>query len=201
MSIATHRPKAVVIAPTFSPASGDLKALIEAKREGYLWRSDLTPDRVQAVRKQLADAERACLPPNPVVVASWLMKLTKLVTNAPAELSRELTEVIFEVCGDIPAGAWNPESRLAWTRQPDRNGYPVGSRWPAPGELYTHLLPFAEAIRAEVTNLRAILAMAKRPSEPERKRPDAKELARAGALVAEVIRELRATSGETENRA
>ncbi|GBD55920.1 hypothetical protein [Gluconobacter wancherniae] len=112
MSIATQRPSAVVIAPTFSPASGDLKVLIEAKREGYLWRSDLTPDRVQAVRKQLADAERACLPPNLVVVASWLMKLTKLVTNAPADLSRELTEAIFEVCGDIPAGAWNPESRL-----------------------------------------------------------------------------------------
>jgi len=178
MSIATQRPTAVVIAPTFSPASGDLKALIEAKREGYLWRSDLTPDRVQAVRKQLADAERACLQPNPVVVASWLMKLTKLVTNAPAELSRELTEVIFEVCGNIPAGAWNPESRLAWTRQPDRNGYPVGSRWPAPGELYTHLRPFAERIRDEVSVLKTILAMIEAPPEQrERSKPTDAEIA------------------------
>lgn len=185
MSIATQRPSAVVIAPIFSPASGDLKALIEAKREGYLWRSDLTPDRVQAVRKQLADAERACLPPNPVVVASWLMKLTKLVTNAPAELSRELTEVIFEVCGDIPAGAWNPESRLAWTRQPDRNGYPVGSRWPAPGELYTHLRPFAERIRDEVSVLKAMLAMIEAPPEQrERQKP-------TDAEIAAVIRSVR----------
>ncbi|MBS1093850.1 hypothetical protein [Gluconobacter wancherniae] len=178
MSIATQRPSAVVIAPIFSPASGDLKALIKAKREGYLWRSDLTPDRVQAVRKQLADAERACLPPNPVVVASWLMKLTKLVTNAPAELSRELTEVIFEVCGDIPAGAWNPESRLAWTRQPDRNGYPIGSRWPAPGELHTHLRPFAERIRDEVSALKAMLAMVETPLEQrERRKPTDAEIA------------------------
>ncbi|MBS1091029.1 hypothetical protein JK208_05340 [Gluconobacter sp. Dm-74] len=203
MSIATHRPTAVVIAPTFSPASGDLKALIEAKREGYLWRSDLTPDRIRAVCKQLSDAERACLQPNPVVVASWLKGLAQLVSNGPADPDEAATRTraIFEVCSDIPAGVWTPATRVAWTRQPPRNGYPVGSRWPAPGELYTHLLPFAEAIRAEVAGLREILAMAEKPREPERKRPDAKELARAGALAAAVIRELRATSGETESRA
>ncbi|MQS00214.1 hypothetical protein [Gluconobacter aidae] len=55
--------------------------------------------------------------------------------------------------------------------------------------------------RAEVTNLRGILAIAEAPEEQPRQRPDAKELARAGALADAVIRELRATSGETENRA
>ncbi|MBS1035005.1 hypothetical protein [Gluconobacter cerinus] len=178
MDIATQRSGAVVLAPTYTPATGDLKALIAAKREGYLWRSDLTPDRVRAIRKQLADAERASLPPNPVIVASWLMKLTKLVTNAPAELSRQLTEVIFEVCSDIPAGAWNPESRLAWTRQPDRNGYPVGSRWPAPGELHTHLRPFADRIRDEVSVLKTMLAMVEAPPEQrERQKPTDAEIA------------------------
>lgn len=196
-AIASKRPDA-----EYAPASGDIRALIEAKREGYLWRSDLTPARIVAIRQQLAAAEAAALPCPLLGVKTWLGRLAQFVTNAPAPEARSAQAAIFaEVCSDIPVGAWTPETRIAWTRQADRNGYPVGSRWPAPGELYTHLLPFAEAIRAEVTNLRAILAMAEKPSEPERKRPDAKEMARAGALADAVIRELRATSGETENRA
>lgn len=190
----------VAKAAGYVPASGDLRALISAKREGYLWRSDLTPARLAAVRRQLAMAEAAAKPPPFGGIKTWLAKLAMLVSNAPVP-SGEICAVFAEVCADIPDGAWTPETRLAWTRQPDRNGYPVGSRWPAPGELYAHLRPYAEQIRAEVTGLREILAMAEKPSEPERKRPDASELARAGALADAVIRELRATSGETENRA
>lgn len=191
---------AIAKAAGYVPASGDLKALISAKREGYLWRSDLTPDRLATVRQQLAMAEAAANPPPFEGIKTWLAKLATLVSNAPVP-SGEICAVFAEVCSDIPDGAWTPETRIAWTRQPDRNGYPVGSRWPAPGELYAHLWPYAEQIRAEVTNLRAILAMAEAPQEKSRQRPDAKEMARAGALAAEVIRELRATSGETANRA
>lgn len=43
-AIASKRPDA-----EYTPASGDIRALIEAKREGYLWRTDLTPDRVASV--------------------------------------------------------------------------------------------------------------------------------------------------------
>ncbi|MDE7540420.1 hypothetical protein [Gluconobacter sphaericus] len=186
-AVATKRPDA-----EYAPASGDIRALIEAKREGYLWRNDLTPGRIAAVRQQLAAAEAAAMPCPLLGVKTWLGHLAQFVTNAPAPEARSAQAAIFaEVCSDIPVGAWTPETRIAWIRQPDRNGYPVGSRWPAPGELYTHLLPFAEAIRAEVTNLRAILAMAEKPQEQPRQRPDAKELARAGALAAAVIRELR----------
>ncbi|MBS1103549.1 hypothetical protein JK202_11065 [Gluconobacter sp. Dm-62] len=195
-AVATKRPDAEYI-----PASGDLRALIEAKREGYLWRTDLTKDRIAAVRLQLAAAEAAALPCPLLGVKTWLGRLAQLVTNAPAPEARSAQAAIFaEVCSDIPVGAWTPETRIAWTRQADRNGYPVGSRWPAPGELYAHLRPFAEQIRAEVTGLREILAMAETPREPERKRPNASELARAGALADAVIRELLAAGGETENR-
>ncbi|MBS1098559.1 hypothetical protein JK191_13615 [Gluconobacter sphaericus] len=191
---------ALAKAAAYVPASGDLRALIAAKREGYLWRSDLTSDRLAAVRRQLVMAEAAANPPPFEGIKTWLAKLATLVSNAPVP-SGEICAVFAEVCSDIPDGAWTPQTRIAWIRQPDRDGYPVGSRWPAPGELYTHLLPFAEAIRAEVTNLRGILAMAEAPQEQPRQRPDAKEMARAGAFAAEVIRELRATSGETESRA
>ncbi|MBF0850451.1 hypothetical protein HKD27_05865 [Gluconobacter sp. R75690] len=191
-AVATKRPDAEYI-----PASGDLRALIEAKREGYLWRNDLTKDRIAAVRHQLAAAEAAALPCPLLGVKTWLGRLAQFVTNAPAPEARSAQAAIFaEVCSDIPVGAWTPETRIAWTRQADRNGYPVGSRWPAPGELYAHLRPFAEQIRSEVTGLREILAMAEKPSEPERKRPDASELARAGALADAVIRELKAAAGE-----
>jgi len=159
---------ALAKAAAYVPASGgDLRALIAAKREGYLRRSDLTSDRLAAVRRQLAMAEAAANPPPFEGIKTWLAKLATLVSNAPAP-SGEICAVFAEVCSDIPDGAWTPQTRIAWIRQPDRNGYPVGSRWPAPGELYTHLLPFAEAIRAEVTNLRGILAMAEAPQEQPR---------------------------------
>ncbi len=191
-AIATKRPDA-----EYTPASGDTRALIEAKREGYLWRSDLTPARIVAVRLQLAAAEAAALPCPLLGVKTWLGRLAQFVTNAPAPEARSAQAAIFaEVCSDIPVGAWTPETRIAWTRQPDRNGYPVGSRWPAPGELYAHLRPFAEQIRSEVAGLREILVLAEKPREPERKRPDASELARAGALADAVIRELKAATGE-----
>ncbi|GBQ90879.1 hypothetical protein [Gluconobacter albidus] len=182
----------------YVPASGDLRALISAKREGYLWRSDLTPDRLAAVRQQLAMAEAAANPPPFEGIKTWLAKLATLVSNAPVP-SGEICAVFAEVCSDIPDGAWTPETRIAWTRQADRNGYPVGSRWPAPGELYAHLRPFAEQIRSEVTGLREILALAEKPREPERKRPDAQEMARAGALADAVIRELKAATAEGMN--
>ena len=194
----THR-GAIAKSVAYAPASGDLRALIAAKREGYLWRSDLTPDRLVAVRRQLAMAEAALMPPPFEGIKTWLAKLATLVSNAPVP-SGEICAVFAEVCADIPDGAWTPETRIAWTRQADRNGYPVGSRWPAPGELYAHLRPFAEQIRAEVAGLREILAMAEKPREPGRKRPDRAELARAGALADAVIRELRAAGGEMESR-
>ncbi|MBS1028331.1 hypothetical protein [Gluconobacter albidus] len=116
---------AIAKAAAYVPASSDLRALIAAKREGYLWRSDQTLDRLSAVRHQLAMAEAAANPPPFEGIKTWLAKLATLVSNAPAP-SGEIYAVFAEVCSDIPDGAWTPETRIAWTRQPDRNGI---SRW------------------------------------------------------------------------
>lgn len=148
----------------YAPATGDLKALIEAKREGYLWRNDLTAERITAIRRQLAAAEAANIPPPFEGIKTWLARLAAMVTNTPAP-SGEACAIFAEVCSDIPDGAWTSTTRLAWVRQPDRNGYPIGARWPAPAELRNVLLPFAQQIRDEIATLRAMLAIAEKPPE------------------------------------
>lgn len=93
------------------------------------------------------------------LMGKWLKKLSLLVTNPPgADTAVAQCRAMFDVCQDIPAGAWCPDARLAWARQPPRNGYPTGARWPSPNELRTILLPFAQRIQQDAAGCRALLA-------------------------------------------
>ncbi|RBM07773.1 hypothetical protein NJLHNGOC_07095 [Novacetimonas cocois] len=143
------------------PAGGDVGGLLAALRGGIaVLPRDLTPSRMRALRAQMSHAEAAATPAPPVVIAAWLKKLAPLVANPPppaAVVAR--TAAIAEVCADIPLGAWTPETRIAWCRQPPRDGYPIGARWPAPGELHALLYPTAQRIHAERHALRRLLAM------------------------------------------
>lgn len=184
--------------PTYTPPSPEVAALISAKREGLgVWKRDLTPSRVEAIRKQLAIAESAMAPVAPEVVKSWLAALSGLVVNAP-EPSGDLLAVFFEVCGDIPDGAWTRESRIAWVRQPPRNGFPVGSRWPAPGDLHAHLSQFAQSIREEIAGLKVLLSIADATPEPEPERLTPEEIERRRKILSERKAELEAQSREED---
>ena len=146
------------------PAAGDVAGLLAAMRAGMtILPRDLTPARLHALRTQMTHADNAARPAPPVVIAAWLKKLAPLVSNPPptAQVVGQ-TAAIAEVCADIPFGAWTPATRMAWCRQPPRNGYPVGARWPAPGELHALLYPTAQRIRTEQHNLRRLLTLRER---------------------------------------
>ncbi|GAN55235.1 hypothetical protein [Tanticharoenia sakaeratensis] len=193
-----HRPPNAVAAPlAYVPASGEVKALLDAASEGLaVWARDLTPSRVVALRDQLARVEAAAAPTPPEVIASWLHQLRDFVSNPPADRAAMKVAAIAETCADIPIGAWTPASRMAWVRQPDRNGYPVGSRWPAPGELRGVLLPFAEKIRREASGLRALLAKSEAKPDFGRRKPTAEERAAVAARAAAFRDEISAREAE-----
>ena len=161
-----HAPLAATVADgcAWRPAAGDGGGLLAAVRAGMaILPRDLTPPRMDAVRTQMAHADAAARPAPPVVIAAWLKKLAPLVSNPPPPVQVVgQTAAIAEVCADIPFGAWTPATRMAWCRQPPRNGYPTGARWPAPGELHALLYPTAQRIRAEQHHLRRLLALGAR---------------------------------------
>lgn len=151
--------------PDYAPPSRDLAALMASKREGLsVWRTDLTRARVAEIRQKIQEIERLLAPPSPALVKSWLAKLAQTVANPPAA-SPAVLSVFFEVCDDLPGGVWTAETRKAWCRQPARNGFPVGSRWPSPAELYAHLWPFADTLRGDLSTLRELLSLAEQTSE------------------------------------
>lgn len=144
----------------YTPPSPALRALLDAQRAGTpLTRRDVPPDLIVALQAQADRLHAALQPVTELHVAAWLKKLGHLVTNPPgAGQAASQCRAIFEVCGDIPTGAWGPDTRLAWTRQPPRDGYPVGARWPSPNELRTFLLPFANRLQRDAAASRALLA-------------------------------------------
>ncbi len=147
--------------------SPDLSVLLDAVRNSVpLQVRDLTPQRVAEAR---AVAGVALQPADPVLIAAWLKKLAALVVNGPDEArARQQAEAMVEVCGDLPAAVWCPEARRAWARSGER-----GKFWPAPAELYAHLLPFAEKIRWQVHAARKVVKMAEAAKEaPKRRTPE-----------------------------
>lgn len=125
-----------------------------------LTRKDLPPALLATVPLCWANVQAAMQPVTEVHVAAWLKKLGSLVTNPPGPATAVAQcRAIFEVCADLPAGAWGQPARLAWVRQPPRQNYPVGARWPSPNELYTHLLPFARAITQDFAGCQALMAL------------------------------------------
>ncbi|WP_058987295.1 hypothetical protein [Acetobacter senegalensis] len=145
----------------YTPAAPALRAVFAARAAGVpLTVRDVSPNMMEAIRQQWGLVQHALQPVTELHVAAWLKKLSQLVTNPPgAETAASQCRAIFEVCGDIPSGAWGRDARLAWARQPPRNGYPTGARWPSPNELRTLLLPFAETIRRDAEGCRALLRL------------------------------------------
>ncbi|KAA8387631.1 hypothetical protein FKW31_03010 [Acetobacter sp. DmW_136] len=157
---------------TLTPAavcqpSPDLSVLLDAVRNSVpLLARDLTPQRISEARRIAAVALQ---PADPVLIAAWLKKLAVLVVNGPDEArARQQAEAMVEVCGDLPAAVWCPEARRAWARSGER-----GKFWPAPAELYAHLLPFAEKIRWQHHAARKLVEMAEAAKEaPQRRTPE-----------------------------
>lgn len=162
-----------VPARPYTPPSPALRAIFAAQAAGVpLIRRDVPPDLITALHAHAQSLHTALQPVTELHVAAWLKKLGQLVTNPPgAAHAAAQCRAIFEVCADIPAGAWGPEARLAWTRQPPRDGYPVGARWPSPNELRTILLPFANTLRRDAASSRTLLARLPSPHLCATRRP------------------------------
>ncbi|WP_143217021.1 hypothetical protein [Acetobacter indonesiensis] len=145
---------------SYKPAPPALRAVFAARAAGVaLTPRDMPPALVAHLHQHWAQVQVAMRPVSELHVAAWLKKLSLLVTNPPgADTAAAQCRAMFDVCQDIPAGAWCPDARLAWARQPPRNGYPTGARWPSPNELRTILLPFAQRIQQDAAGCRALLA-------------------------------------------
>ncbi|MFT8439855.1 hypothetical protein [Acetobacter fabarum] len=153
-AIATYQP-----APGHKP-SPDLSALLDAVRSNVpVTRRDLTAQRVAEAR---ALAAASVQPATPEVIVAWLKKLALLVVNGPdAGCARGQAEAMVEICGELPAAVWCPETRKAWCQQGDK-----GKFWPAPAELYAHLLPYAERIRRDAMAAQRVVSLAERAAKP-----------------------------------
>lgn len=163
-AIAKIRQNAVAQAAAHPVLSPDLAAMADAVRQGVpMLARDLTPERVAEARGVVALAETDGPAPE-MLIAAWLKKLTALVVNPPADAteSANKTRAICEICGDFPAGVWTPETRKAWATQG-----PQGKFWPAPAELYAHLLPYAERLRRNVEGCRKIVRLAEQAGKRE----------------------------------
>lgn len=163
-AIAKIRQNAVAQAAAHPVLSPDLAALTDAVRQGVpMLARDLTPERVAEARGVVTLAETDGPAPE-MLIAAWLKKLTALVVNPPTDAteSANKTRAICEICGDFPAGVWTPETRKAWATQG-----PQGKFWPAPAELYAHLLPYAERLRRNVEGCRKIVRLAERAGKRE----------------------------------
>ncbi|MFT8723322.1 MAG: hypothetical protein ABF759_12230 [Acetobacter malorum] len=153
-AIATYQPT-----PGHKP-SPDLSALLDAVRSNVaIMPRDLTAQRVAEAR---ALAAASVQPATPEVIVVWLKKLALLVVNGPdAGRARGQAEAMVEICGELPAAVWCPETRKAWCQQGDK-----GKFWPAPAELYAHLLPYAECIRRDAMAAQRVVALAERAAKP-----------------------------------
>ncbi|WP_143221489.1 hypothetical protein [Acetobacter syzygii] len=137
---------------------------------------DLTAQRVAEAR---ALAAASVQPATPELIVAWLKKLAMLVVNGPdAGRARVQAEAMVEICGDLPAAVWCPETRKAWCQQGEK-----GKFWPAPAELYAHLLPYAERIRWDAMAAQRVVALAERTYQP-RATVDAEERAAVAAQMA-----------------
>ncbi|MCX2562901.1 hypothetical protein [Acetobacter thailandicus] len=121
-------------------------------------RRDLSPVLMAELEHYAAWLQAALQPPSELLVAAWLKKLGGLVTNPPGgDSAAARCAAIFEVCGELAAGVWNRSARMAWVRQPPRNDYYAGARWPSPSELYTLLVPFDTALRRDAEGCRKLM--------------------------------------------
>lgn len=170
-AIATYQPT-----PGHKP-SPDLSALLDAVRSSVpVTRCDLTPQRVAEAR---ALAAASVQPAATEVIVAWLKKLAMLVVNGPdAGRAQRQAEAMVEICGDLPAAVWCPETRKAWCQRGDN-----GKFWPAPAELYAHLLPYAERIKRDAMGAHRVVTLAEQAAKP-RATVSAEERAAVAAQMA-----------------
>lgn len=194
-----HRGAVALLAAQAEP-SADLAAVLSAVQSGVpMTIRDLAPSRVDEARA-ITEAQSVTAPAPEIVIAAWAKKLIPLTVNPPTDPADSAAKIsaICEICGEFPAGVWVPETRKAWVTQG-----PQGKFWPAPAELYAHLLPYAERLRRNVEGCRKIVRLAERvgkrddgnskderkavaakmaawrashpDAEPERKRPEVRQ--------------------------
>lgn len=176
-----------------APLSARLRAMISLRSDGVrLSPETLTADDREELSKHVAmlgDASHVTADQ----VAAWCKRLGEYVANPPAEGKDASNAVrrIYEVCRDLPAEVWTHAAVLAWVRQPDRNGFPVGSRWPTPGDLYGFLSKLADPIIQERRAVRDLALMLDAPAwsgqkraEPERPAPTEAEREAVRAMMA-----------------
>lgn len=193
-SISTIRGNSVAAASSPREMSPDLRALSEAVSRGVpMLTRDLTPERVAEAQ---AIAATSLEPASPVDIASWLKALAGLTVNAPddAQKAGEKTAAICEICGDMPAAVWTPETRKAWVTQG-----PQGRFWPAPAELYAHLQPYADRLRRNVEGCRRIVRLAERVGKRE-EGVSAEERAAVARQMAEWRKSMGHADAEPERR-
>lgn len=148
-----------------APLSARLRAMISLRSDGVrLSPETLTADDREELSKHVARLGEASHV-TADQVAAWCKRLGEYVANPPAEGkdASNAVRLIYEVCHDLPAEVWTHAAVLAWVRQPDRNGFPVGSRWPTPGDLYGFLSKLSEPLRKEREGLRALAGLIESP--------------------------------------
>lgn len=176
------------------PLSARLRAMISLRSDGVrLSPETLTADDREELSKHVAMLGEASHV-TADQVAAWCKRLGEYVANPPAEGKDASNAVrrIYEVCSDLPAEVWTHAAVLAWVRQPDRNGFPVGSRWPTPGDLYGFLSKLADPIIQERRAVRDLASMLDAPArsgqkrtEPDRPVPSDAEREAVREMVAE----------------
>ena len=158
-----------------------LASMLDTIRSGtFIARRDITGDMV-------AEARRVSMcgttPAHPTVIAAWLKALAGLVVNGPDEREAgQQARAMVEVCGDLPATVWNPQTRVAWCRQGEK-----GKFWPAPAELYAHLKPYADRVTRDAMAAHTLLRLAERKA-PERVSMSEEERAEMRERFRELVR-------------
>lgn len=163
-TIAKIQPGAMALPSAPVEPSADLSALIAAVQRGVpMTARDLTPALVSEARA-IAGEQNANAPAQEIIIAAWVKKLIPLTVNPPTDPADSAAKIsaICEICGDMPAAVWTPETRKAWVTQG-----PQGKFWPAPAELYAHLQPYADKLRCNVEGCRRIVRMAERAGKRE----------------------------------
>lgn len=171
----------------FFQPSKDLMAVADVIASGVaLSRRDLTPERVSEARAMIATADRMLEPASPELIVAWLKRLAPMVRNAPStqEDAWRFSVHVADICDDIPAAAFNEESRKAWIKQGEK-----GTWWPAVAELYAHLKPFGDRARRQISGARRIVSAATSKPPEARQAPSPEERAAVAAKMEAFIRE------------
>ncbi|CEF41104.1 hypothetical protein ASN_1768 [Acetobacter senegalensis] len=195
-TIAKIQPGAMALPVAPVEPSADLSALIAAVQRGVpMTARDLTPALVSEARA-IAGDQNANAPAQEIIIAAWVKKLIPLTVNPPTDPADSAAKIsaICEICGDMPAAVWTPETRKAWVTQG-----PQGKFWPSPAELYAHLQPYADKLRRNIEGCRRIVRLAERAGKRE-ECVSAEERAAVARQMAEWRKSMGHTDAEPEQR-